>query len=94
MLRYARNDGGGRLRRNRFRRIHLIAQQELRQALSACFGQHTQAADVAAVFVLDELVVAFAQRYGLWLWVPARVEPVIGPAKGRTRWLGRDDDLF
>src|SRR5258708_8150659 len=24
-------------------------------------------------------------------WVPARVEPVIGPAGGRTRWLGRDD---
>jgi hypothetical protein len=25
------------------------------------------------------------------LWVPARAEPVIGPAEGRTRWLGRDD---
>jgi hypothetical protein len=22
---------------------------------------------------------------------PARAEPVIGPAEGRTRWLGRDD---
>jgi hypothetical protein len=27
----------------------------------------------------------------LWLWVPARAEPVIGPAEGRTHWLGRDD---
>src|ERR1700738_4071791 len=23
------------------------------------------------------------------IWVPARAEPVIGPAEGRTRWLGR-----
>jgi hypothetical protein len=23
--------------------------------------------------------------------VPARAEPLIGPAEGRTRWLGRDD---
>ncbi|SHG70344.1 hypothetical protein SAMN05444169_3741 [Bradyrhizobium erythrophlei] len=28
-----------------------------------------------------------------WLWVPVRAEPVIGPAEGRTRWLGRDDGM-
>src|SRR6266576_364922 len=27
-------------------------------------------------------------------WVPACAEPVIGPAEGRTRWLGRDDVHF
>src|ERR1700760_1894179 len=27
----------------------------------------------------------------LWLWVPARAEPVTGPRFARTRWLGRDD---
>jgi hypothetical protein len=26
-----------------------------------------------------------------WLWIPARAELVIGPAEGRTRWLGPDD---
>ncbi len=38
---------------------------------------------------------SFAQHRDRWLWVPARAEPVIGPAEGRTRWLGRDDvDLY
>jgi hypothetical protein len=27
----------------------------------------------------------------LWLWVPGRAEPVIGPRFARTRWLARDD---
>src|SRR5258708_25894110 len=36
---------------------------------------------------------SFAKSIHRWLWVPARAEPVIGPAEGRTRWLGRDDEL-
>src|SRR5260370_15497968 len=35
---------------------------------------------------------SFTKHTVRWLWVPACAEPVIGPAEGRTRWLGRDDD--
>src|SRR5450759_1405230 len=39
-----------------------------------------------------EVAGAFRNNPWRWLWIPARAEPVIGPAGGWTRWLGRTTD--
>jgi len=45
----------------------------------------------AAAIIVAEGVCHSTQPIGRGVWIPARAEPVIGPAEGRTRWLGRDD---